>query len=88
MIVEGRFSPDEADRFNGLVDSTWHHDPFLVVSDFDSYLACQSDVDSAYADVDHWNTMALRNIAGSGFFSSDRTIKGYMNDIWGAKSLC
>ena len=87
MIVEGRFSPDETDRFNGLVDATWHHDPFLVASDFDSYHACQSDVDSAFADTDHWNTMALRNIAGSGFFSSDRTIKGYMNDIWDAKSL-
>ena len=87
MIVEGRFSPDDTDRYNGLVDATWNHDPFLVASDFDSYLAAQAKVDAAYSDPDHWNRLALRNIAGSGFFSSDRTIKGYMADIWGAKRL-
>jgi starch phosphorylase len=87
MIVEGRFSPDDTDRYNALVDTTWNHDPFLVASDFDSYCACQADVDAAFSDPDHWNRLALRNIAGSGFFSSDRTIKGYMKDIWATKSL-
>lgn len=87
MIVEGRFSPDDTSRYAGLVDSTWNNDPFLVASDFDSYLASQAKVDTAFADTDHWNTLALRNIAGSGFFSSDRTIRGYMADIWDTKSL-
>lgn len=87
MIAEGRFSPDDKTRYSGLVDTTWNHDPFLVASDFDSYLACQADVDTEYADPDHWNRLALLNIAGSGFFSSDRTIKGYMADIWDTKSL-
>ena len=87
MIVEGRFSPDDTSRYAGLVDAMWHHDPFLVASDFGSYLAAQSDVDTAFADPDRWNTLALRNIAGAGFFSSDRTIKGYMADVWDTKSL-
>jgi len=87
MIVEGRFSPDEKTRYNALVDSMWNHDPFLVASDFDSYLAAQAKVDEAYKDTDHWNLLALRNIACSGFFSSDRTIKGYMADVWKTKSL-
>lgn len=87
LIAEGRFSPDDKDRYHGLVDAIWNHDPFLVASDFDSYLACQRKVDDTYADPDLWNRLALRNIAGSGFFSSDRTIKGYMTDIWDAKSL-
>jgi len=87
MIVEGRFSPDDKTRHNGLVDAIWNHDPFLVASDFDSYLACQSKVDSLFAQSDDWNRLVLRNIAGSGYFSSDRTIKGYMNDIWDVKSL-
>ncbi len=87
MIVEGRFNPDDPQRYNGLVDATWNHDPFLVASDFESYLSSQAKVDTAYADPDHWNTLALRNIAGAGFFSSDRTIKGYMKDIWDTKSL-
>lgn len=87
MIVEGRFNPEDTDRYNGLVDSTWNHDPFLVASDFDSFLASQAEVDHAYSDTDQWNKLAVRNIAGSGFFSSDRTIKGYMKDVWDIKSL-
>lgn len=87
MIVEGRFSPDNTSRYHGLVDMTWNSDPFLVASDFDSYVAAQAKVDAAYADTDHWNRLALRNIAGSGYFSSDSTIKGYMSDIWQAQSL-
>lgn len=87
MVVEGRFSPDDVTRHNGLVDAIWNHDPFLVASDFDSYLACQSKVDDLFAQSDDWNRLALRNIARSGYFSSDRTIKGYMHDIWDAKSL-
>ena len=87
MVVEGRFSPDDKTRHNGLVDAIWNHDPFLVASDFDSYLACQSKVDILFAQPDDWNRLVLRNIARSGYFSSDRTIKGYMNDIWDAKSL-
>ena len=87
MIAEGRFNPDDKDRYHGLIDATWNHDPFLVASDFDSYLAAQSEVDKAFADKDHWNRLALRNIAGSGYFSSDRTIRGYMTDIWNAKSM-
>jgi len=87
MIAEGRFSPDDTTRYAAIVDSTWNNDPFLVASDFDSYLAAQQQVDCAYADPDRWNMLALRNIAGSGFFSSDRTIKGYMADIWHTKSL-
>ena len=87
MVVEGRFSPNDITRHNGLVDAIWNHDPFLVASDFDSYLACQSQVDDLFARPDDWNRLVLRNIAGSGYFSSDRTIKGYMRDIWDAKSL-
>ncbi|MEL7125999.1 MAG: glycogen/starch/alpha-glucan phosphorylase [Pseudomonadota bacterium] len=87
MMVEGRFSPDDTNRYHGLVDATWNHDPFLVASDFDSYVARQADVDRDYAVRDHWNRLALRNIAGSGFFSSDRTIRGYMRDIWDTQSL-
>ncbi|MEM7752959.1 MAG: glycogen/starch/alpha-glucan phosphorylase, partial [Pseudomonadota bacterium] len=87
MIVEGQFSPDDTTRYNNLVDVTWNSDSFLVASDFDSYLACQADVDAAFADPDHWNRLALRNIAGSGHFSSDRTIRSYMSQIWGAESL-
>ena len=87
IIAEGRFSPDEPTRYHGLVDSTWNHDPFLVASDFDAYCAAQAEVDAAYKDIARWDRMVLRNIAGSGFFSSDRTIRGYIADVWQAETL-
>ncbi|WP_211092111.1 glycogen/starch/alpha-glucan phosphorylase [Aliigemmobacter aestuarii] len=82
MIAEGRFSPDEPDRYHGLVHRVWHHDYFLVASDFAAYHAAQGQAAAAYADRDRWLRMAAMNTARSGFFSSDRTIRGYMADIW------
>ena len=86
MVAEGRFSPDQPDRYHGLVHRIWHYDYFLVAADFDAYLDAQAQVDAAYADRDRWLTMAALNTARSGFFSSDRTIRGYMADIWGVAS--
>ncbi len=86
MIAEGRFSPDQKDRYHGLVHRIWHQDYFLVAADFDGYLAAQGQVDACYADRDRWLRIAAMNTARSGFFSSDRTIRGYMNDIWGVQS--
>jgi glycogen phosphorylase len=86
MIAEGRFSPDEPGRYHGLVHGMWHSDYFLVASDFDAYRVAQGEVDKAYLDPQRWWTMAAMNTARSGFFSSDRTIRSYMNDIWQATS--
>ena len=86
MIAEGRFSPDQPTRFHDLVHRVWHHDYFLVASDFDAYDNAQAQVDAAYADRDAWVRMAAMNTARSGFFSSDRTIKSYMKDIWSVTS--
>ncbi len=82
MIAEGRFSPDEPERYHGLVHAIWHSDYFLVASDFDAYHAAQGQVAAAYADRARWVKMAALNTARSGFFSSDRTIRSYMKDIW------
>jgi len=86
MIAEGAFSPGEPGRYHQLVHRVWHHDYFLVAADFDAYLAAQAEVDIAYADRGRWLKMAALNTARSGFFSSDRTIRGYMADIWGLES--
>ena len=52
-IAEGQFSPDQKDRYHGLVHRVWHHDYFLVAADFDSYRCWRkTEVDSAYADRD------------------------------------
>ncbi len=86
-IAEGQFSPNEPDRYHGLVDATWNHDTFLVASDFDAYVHAQGKVDEVYRDIPQWDRMVLRNIAGSGYFSSDRTIRGYIQDIWQAETF-
>jgi len=86
LIAEGTFSPGQKDRYHDLVHRVWHHDYFLVAADFDSYLAAQAEADAAYADRKRWVTMAALNTARSGFFSSDRTIRGYMADIWSVES--
>ena len=85
LVAEGRFG--RAEHYFALLDRTWNDDPFLVATDFDSYFACQRKVDAAYADARDWDRMAALNIARSGFFSSDRTIHGYMADIWKVESL-
>jgi starch phosphorylase len=82
MIAEGRFSPEEPGRYHGIVHGVWHHDYFLVSSDFDAYHAAQGRVDAAFADMKRWEKMAAMNTARSGFFSSDRTIRSYMKDVW------
>lgn len=57
------------------------------MADFDAYLKCQERVSEAYLDPDHWYTMAILNVASSGKFSSDRTIKQYAEEIWNVKPL-
>lgn len=86
LIAEGRFSPEEPDRYHGLVDRTWNSDYFLVASDFADYQRAQMEVDEAFVDRDRWARMAAINTARMGFFSSDRSIRDYMKDIWGATS--
>ncbi|MFD1880464.1 glycogen/starch/alpha-glucan phosphorylase [Paracoccus pacificus] len=86
MIAEGRFSPDQPDRYHGVVDRVWNHDYFLVASDFTAYDDAQSQVDGVWRRPDDWARMAALNTARMGFFSSDRAIRGYMNDIWSVES--
>ena len=87
MLAEGRFSPGQPDRYHGLVDRMWNHDHFLVASDFASYEAAQAEVGRLWTDEpDQWDRMAILNVARMGFFSSDRSIRGYMTDIWNVTS--
>jgi starch phosphorylase len=84
-IASGVFAPDDPHRFAGLVDGLRDHDWFMVAADFDSYLATQRRIDAVWRDRARWTSMAVRNTANMGWFSSDRTISEYATDIWGVR---
>lgn len=58
------------------------NDPDLVLRDFHAYAQAWEELTGAYADRRAWNRSALHNTAKAGYFSSDRTIREYMRDIW------
>ncbi|MHC0054490.1 glycogen/starch/alpha-glucan phosphorylase [Actibacterium sp. D379-3] len=81
-IEAGTFSIDDAGRFRAVTDNLKGPDYFLVCSDFADYYDTQRAVDAAFADSAGWARMAALNTARSGWFSSDRAIRGYMADVW------
>ena len=82
-IGSGVFSPDDPQRYAGLMGGIYDHDWFMLAADFDSYAAKQREVDARWEDQQLWRTNAIQNIANVGWFSSDRTIGEYARDIWG-----
>ncbi len=66
-----------------LLDNLLNHDPFYVLADFSDYCDAQDRVSSAWRDWKNWQRMSLINVARSGFFSSDRSIRDYSTKIWG-----
>ena len=83
---------------DSLLDCTWNDDPkeyrviyeelmfkndeYFILADFDAYVKAQEEVERRYRDQSNWRKSMLLNIAKSAYFSSDRTIQDYVNDIW------
>jgi len=83
LIKGGHFSQGDRNMFSPLVDNLIYHDPFCLFADFSDYCDAQDRVSSAWKERKRWNKMSLFNIARSGFFSSDRSIRDYCTKIWG-----
>ena len=83
-ISSGVFSPDDRNRFAGLVDGIYNNDWFMVAADFDAYARAQREVDGIWTDKNAWFSKTIRNTARMGWFSSDRTIRQYAKEIWRA----
>ena len=64
-----------------------HNDHYFVLKDFEDYKNAQEKISDLYRDKMKWQDMSLVNIAKSGHFSSDNTIKKYAEEIWNIKSL-
>jgi starch phosphorylase len=83
LLETNFFSPGEPGLFTPLSESIRSpHDQWLTAADFRSYVDAQRAAAAAYADVERWTTMSIMNTASSGFFSSDRTIREYADEIW------
>lgn len=76
----GLFKELHASLLNGVEGSK--PDQYYVLKDFASYRITQNRLQNRYKDRRKWAQMMLMNIANSGKFSSDRTIKEYAKDIW------
>ena len=81
-LAAGVFSPDDPNRYRPIVDDLWNHDYFMIAADFESYVEAQRNADTAFAVPGGWRKRCVLNTAGAGWFSSDRTIRGYARDIW------
>ena len=87
-IRDGAFSPGEPSRYQSIFDTlvSWG-DHYLLLADYESYVATQARVDALYRDSDAWTRKAILNVAGMGAFSSDRTIAEYAHQIWNTKPV-
>jgi glycogen phosphorylase len=83
MISSGVFSPNERDRYRELVADLISSDWFMVAADFDAYADAQWSVATRWCDRHAWWRSSVLNTAKMGWFSSDRTIREYAEDIWG-----
>jgi starch phosphorylase len=82
-IAMGMFSPDERDRYRDLVADLSAGDWFMVTADFDAYAEAQRAVADRWRDRHAWWWSSVLNTAQMGWFSSDRSIREYADEIWG-----
>ena len=88
QLINGAFAPNDPDMFRPLYNSllntlsTSKADTYFILKDFKSYAEAQKKVEAAYRNEKGWARSAILNTACSGKFTSDRTIKEYVDDIW------
>ncbi len=81
-LIDGSL-PGDRSQFCAVYDDLLRdNDPFFTLKDFHSYLDAWKRAAAAYEDREKWQRISLYNIAAAGYFSSDRTIKEYADEIW------
>ncbi len=86
-IEAGDFSLGNSERYKALVQSLLGRDHYLLMADFASYVAAQSQVDALFAQPAAWAERAMLNVAAMGEFSSDHTIAQYVDRVWSAAAV-
>jgi len=86
-LHSSRFCPDEPGIFKPVFSQLMGaREHYLHLADFRSYVTTQQKIGNDYKDRDKWLSMSVKNIARTGFFSSDRAIQEYADGIWGIDS--
>ena len=87
-LIVGFNGTSFAEIANYLIRNAPVADPYMCLADFESYTKTQKKVSELYrTDPMSWNKKSLMNIAASGYFSADRSIRDYANNIWNLKQL-
>ena len=87
LISSNHFSAREPGIFDRLHDTLLRNgDHYLHLADLKSYLEADQRLVDLYSDSNAWSRKAILNVAGSGKFSSDRTIAEYASEIWKVKA--
>ena len=81
-LESGELSPDDPNRYASIVASLLEYDPFMVAADFSAYWTAQRALADRWYDSDRWWRSSVLNTARMGWFSSDRAIRDYADDIW------
>ncbi|MGL4575454.1 MAG: glycogen/starch/alpha-glucan phosphorylase [Burkholderiaceae bacterium] len=81
-VLSGSFSQGDGSRYRQLMESLLHRDQYLLLADFASYVDTQQQVDALFSQSAQWDERAIQNVAGMGFFSTDRTIREYADKVW------
>ena len=87
QLKDGTYDKDKElflTLYNSLLNklSTSKADTYFILKDFKPYAEAQKKVEAAYRDREGWARSAILNVACSGKFTSDRTIKQYVDEIW------
>ncbi|MGT2950364.1 maltose phosphorylase [Streptococcus cuniculi] len=82
IVSEDLVRLGNSERLERLYQELLNKDWFMTLIDLKEYIAVKEQVLADYEDQDAWNKKVIHNIAKAGFFSSDRTIEQYNEDIW------
>jgi starch phosphorylase len=87
LLACGHFSGGDLEIAAPVVENLRRKDPYLVLADYASYVACQEQVSALWQDPELWTRKSVLNTARSGKFSSDRAIAEYCSEIWNVPGL-